>query len=78
MLGRQGHPAWIFTCREGGRRRRLYVRKRVVGTVRVVRGLGRLVEALLIEEGVMADRGTEGGGCGLIHPQAPLRRRNPR
>ena len=48
----RGHPAWIFTYREGGRRRCLYVRKRDVGTVREALERGRLEEALLLEEGV--------------------------
>ena len=30
----RGHPAWIFTYHEGGRRKLLYVRQRDIGTVR--------------------------------------------
>ena len=29
----KGHPAWIFACREGGKRRCLYVRKHDVPAV---------------------------------------------
>ena len=49
---RQGHPAWIFAYREGGRRKCLYVRKRDVAAVEAAIERGRRVEALLLEEGV--------------------------
>ena len=48
----RGHPAWIFTYRVEGRRRCLYVRRGDVEAVREAIARGRMVEWLLLEEGV--------------------------
>ena len=48
----RGHPAWIFTYRVEGRRRCLYVRRGDVEAVREAIARGRMVERLLLEEGV--------------------------
>ena len=53
----KGHPAWIFAYREGGRRRCLYVRRKDVDAVRDALERGRMVESLLLEEGVAYIRG---------------------
>ena len=48
----KGHPAWIFTYRVDGRRKCLYVRRRDVETVKGAIVRGRMVERILLEEGV--------------------------
>ena len=53
----KGHPAWIFAYRDGGRRKCLYVRKKDVDAVRDALERGRLVESVLLDEGVAYIRG---------------------
>ena len=48
----RGHPAWIFAHRAGGRRKRLYVRRRDVPAVEAALERGRRLESLLPAEGV--------------------------
>jgi hypothetical protein len=46
------HPAWIFTFRQKGRQRCLYVRPAFVEMLRRAIGNGRRIEDLLTREGV--------------------------
>lgn len=45
------HPAWIFTFRQDGRQRCLYVRAEMVEALRRAIGNGRRIENLLTREG---------------------------
>lgn len=52
------HPAWIFTFRQKGRQRCLYVRPAFVETLRRAIANGRRLEGLLTREGMaLVERG---------------------
>ncbi len=67
------HPVWLFSFRQAGRRRCMYVPQRLVPTLQRAIENGRRLEALMVEAGavLVRERGGEaaasapeaGGGC---------------
>lgn len=56
------HPVWLFSFRQAGRRRCMYVPERLVGTLRQAIENGRRVEALMADAGEALIREESAGG----------------
>ncbi len=56
------HPVWLFSFRQAGRRRCMYVPERLVGTLRQAIENGRRMEALMADAGEALIREESSGG----------------
>ena len=58
------HPVWLFSFRQAGRRRCMYVPERLVATLRQAIENGRRMEALIADAGEALIREGSAGGSG--------------